>query len=178
MAVSSEVARRSPLRLMKVCLRTLASNRQGGGKAGGAAMHTMSDEERWRFLTERARTMMVGTVRPDGRAHIAPVWFELDGDSIVFTTGNRSAKAQDLRRDPRVSLCVDDEAPPFTYVIIEGTATLSADRDALLRWATRIGGKYMGADQAEAIGKRNAVEGELLVRVAPSKIIARAGIAD
>jgi hypothetical protein len=73
---------------------------------------------------------------------------------------------------------VDDETPPFSFVIIEGTAAISRDLDELLEWATRIGGRYMGADRAEAYGKRNAVPEEMLVRVTPTHIVARAGIAD
>jgi hypothetical protein len=45
-------------------------------------------------------------------------------------------------------------------------------------WASRIGGRYMGADKAEAFGRRNAVPGELLVRLRPGKVAAQAGIAD
>jgi PPOX class probable F420-dependent enzyme len=113
-----------------------------------------------------------------GRPHVTPVWFVLDGGTIVFTSGERYVKSQDMRREPRVCLCADDETPPFAYVMIEGTAALSDDLNALLVWATRIGGKYMGADQAKAFGKRNAVPGELHVRVTPTKIVAHAGIAD
>ena len=75
-------------------------------------------------------------------------------------------------------MCVDDETPPFAFVLIEGTAELSEDPDALLEWATRIGGRYMGAEVAEAYGKRNAVPGELLVLVTPTHVVARAEIAD
>ena len=87
-------------------------------------------------------------------------------------------KARNMQRDRWVSLCVDDEEPPFAFVLIEGTATLTASDPDLLHWATRIGGRYMGEELAEAYGRRNAVEGELLVRVAPTRIIARKDIAD
>ncbi len=133
-------------------------------------MHTLTTEQR-AFLLGQVRTGKLAAVRKDGRPHVVPVWFELDGDMLVFTTGHTSIKAVNIRRDSRVCICVDDETPPFAYVQIEGTAALSADSDALLYWATRIGGRYMGADLAEAYGKRNAVEGELLVRVTPTKII-------
>jgi PPOX class probable F420-dependent enzyme len=140
-------------------------------------MSAMSHDEYLQFLTESGRTMKVATVRADGSPHITPVWFALDGETIVFTTGLESAKAKHLLRDPRVALCVDDETPPFSYVIVEGSATLSDDLDALLQWATRIGGKYMGADHAEAYGQRNGVPGALLVCVTPAKILAEKDIA-
>jgi uncharacterized protein YbgA (DUF1722 family) len=59
----------------------------------------------------------------------------------------------------------------YTYIIVEGTATLSADLDMLLHWATRIGGRYMGEELAETYGKRNGVPGELLVKLTPTKVM-------
>jgi PPOX class probable F420-dependent enzyme len=143
-------------------------------------MHVMTEEEWKAFLTaEPPHTGKLATVRKDGRPHVAPIWFDLDDDgSIVFTTGADTLKGRTLRRDPRVAMCVDDEAPPFGFVLIDGTAELSEDPDALLEWATRIGGRYMGAGSAEVYGKRNAVPGELLVRVTPTNVVARVEIAD
>lgn len=140
----------------------------------------MSEEEWKAFLAaEPARTGKLATVRKDGRPHVAPVWYDLDDDgSIVFTTAADTLKGQAIRRDPRVCLCVDDERPPFSFVIVEGKVDLSEDPDAKLVWATRIGGRYMGSDHAEAYGRRNAVPGELLVRLRPTHVVARAGIAE
>ena len=123
-------------------------------------------------------TAQLATTRADGRPHVAPVWFDLDDEgALVFTTGEATVKGRGLRRDPRVALSVDDERPPFSFVVIEGRATLSTDLDDLLRWATRIGGRYMGQDRAEEYGRRNAVSGELLVTVQPEKIVAAKDIA-
>jgi PPOX class probable F420-dependent enzyme len=136
----------------------------------------MSRDE-WRtFVLEGTRTAIVATTRRDGRAHVAPVWFVLDGDDVVFTTGEDSVKGRTLQRDPRVTLCIDDSTPPFSFVVIEGVAEISHDEGELLRWATALGGRYMGADRAEEFGRRNAVPSELLVRVRPSRVVARAGI--
>lgn len=132
-------------------------------------MNMLTAEQR-DFLLGGIRTGKLATVRKDGRPHVVPIWFDLDGDTLVFTTWHNSVKAVNIRRDPRVCICVDDETPPFAFMQIEGTAALSADSDALLHWTTRIGGRYMGADLAEAYGKRNGVAGELLVRVTPTKI--------
>ncbi len=141
-------------------------------------MHEMTHDE-WRaFVLKGTRTGKLATTRTNGHPHIAPVWFTLDGDDVIFTTGEGTAKGKALARDPWVSLCVDDERPPFSFVVVEGTATVSRDADELLRWATAIGGRYMGDDTAEAFGRRNAVPSELLVRVTPTKVIARAAIAD
>ena len=139
--------------------------------------HKMTDEEWRQFITDGTRTGKIATVRADGRPHVAPVWFDLDGDDVVFMTGASSLKGKTLRRDPRVSICVDDENPPFSFVIIEGTASISEDLDELLPWATRLGGRYMGTEAAADYGKRNAVPGELLVRVHIDKVVALAGLA-
>ena len=129
------------------------------------------------FLSQGTRTGKLATVRRDGRAHVAPIWFVLDGDDLIFNTWHSSVKARNMQRDPRVSLCVDEEIAPYAFVIIEGTVTFSKDLNECLQWATRIGGRYMGEDQAEAFGKRNSVEGELLVRLTPTKIIAQKDVA-
>ena len=137
-------------------------------------------EDRWRaFLLERPRTAKLATTRKDGRPHIAPIWIDLDDDgSIIFTTSTTSIKGRSIKRDPRISMCVDDDRPPFTYVVLEGTATTSEDPVELLRGATRIGGRYMGVDRAEQFGRRNGVAGEMLVRLKPSRVLAREGISD
>ncbi len=138
----------------------------------------MGDAERRAFLSAGTRTGKLATVRRDGSPHVQPVWFVLDGDDLVFTTGATTVKGRNLRRDPRASLVVDDEAPPFAYVRVDGRAQLSEDPAEMLTWATRIADRYMGAGLAEGYGRRNAVPGELLVRLVPSRTVTEAGVAD
>ncbi|HYZ01218.1 MAG TPA: PPOX class F420-dependent oxidoreductase [Candidatus Binatia bacterium] len=133
----------------------------------------------WRaFVSEGTRTAKLAVPRKDGRPHVVPIWFVLDGDDIVFNTGRTTVKGHSLRRDGRVALCVDDERPPFAYVTIEGRASVSEDPEEVLRFATLIGGRYMGTDRAEEYGRRNGVPGELLVRVTPARVTSEAGVAD
>jgi PPOX class probable F420-dependent enzyme len=142
-------------------------------------MHVMSEAEWKAFLIAEPRTGKLGTTRKDGRPHVAPIWFDLDDDgTVVFNTGAETLKGRSIRRDPRVCLCVDEERPPYSFVIVDGTAEISEDLDETLVWATRIGGRYMGAENAEAFGRRNAVPGELLVRLRPAHVVAHAAIAD
>jgi hypothetical protein len=138
----------------------------------------MSDQQRCEFLMHGTRTGKLSVVRADGSPHVAPIWFVLDGDDVIFTTGADTVKGKSLRRDGRVALCVDDDNPPFSYVIIRGVATVSEDLDEMLRWATQLGARYMGAGVAEQFGRRNAVPGELLVRVTPTAFITEYGVAD
>ena len=138
----------------------------------------MTAEEYREFLLGSVRTATLATVRADGRPHAAPVWYHLDGDTFVFTTGEDTVKGRNLRREPRVSLCIDEERPPFHFVIVEGVGTLTANDPGLLPWTTRLGGRCVGEEEAEAFGCRNAVPGELLVWVAPTKVLAYMDIAD
>lgn len=142
-------------------------------------MKTMTPEEYKTFMFATARTGKLATVRADGRPHVAPIWFDMDGDVIVFTTWETTVKGKNIRRDGRVSLCVDDDKPPFAYAIVEGVAeVITPTPEEFLRWTTRIAGRYMGSELAESYGKRNAVSGELLIRLTPTRVTAQTGISD
>jgi PPOX class probable F420-dependent enzyme len=135
--------------------------------------------DEWRsFVGDGTRTAKFAVTRTDGRPHVTPTWVALEGDDVVMNTGEMSVKAQAIRRDPRVALLFDDERPPYAFVLIEGTATLSDDLAEVRRIATRLGGRYMGDDRAEEFGERNGVPGELAVRVRIDRVIARRDIAD
>src|SRR5437016_6040740 len=95
----------------------------------------MTGQEARAFLLEGTRTGKLAVTRSGGGPHVTPTWFTLDGD---------------------------DQAPPYSYVMVEGSATLSDDLDELRRVATAVGGRYMGADRAGEFGARNAVPGELV----------------
>lgn len=139
---------------------------------------TLSPAEALDWVFAQARTAKIGVVTASGAPLVAPIWVARDGDAIVFNTGADTAKGRAVARDPRVSLCFDDEAPPFAFVIVAGTAEVIDDLAQVRHWAAVIGGRYMGEDQAEAYGERNGVPGELLVRVTPTKITGVLDIAD
>ena len=140
--------------------------------------HQMNADERAHFLGESTRTGKLATTRANGSPHVAPVWFIVDGDDLVFMTGADTVKGRAMLRDPRVALAVDDENPPFSFVLVEGEVTISRDLDEMLPWSIAIARRYMGEELAERYGRRNAVEGELLVRLRPVRITAVAGLAD
>lgn len=130
------------------------------------------------FLSAGTRTGMLGFVAADGRPLVAPVWFLVDNNELVFNTGRDTAKGRALQRDSRVVICVDDPHPPYSFVQVQGTATAIEDAEDLLDVATRIGARYMGTHRAHEFGRRNAVPGELMVRVRPTKVISAFNIAD
>jgi PPOX class probable F420-dependent enzyme len=89
-------------------------------------MKEMTDIEVRNFLEHGTYTVKLATVRKDIRPHIAPIWFVLDynGHDIVFTIRHELIKAKTIRNNPKVSLCVDDQTPPFSFVIVEGIAEI------------------------------------------------------
>ena len=107
-----------------------------------------------------------------------PVWVDLDGDQLVFMTSAETIKGKSILRDGRVAVCFDDELPPFSFVTVTGTTTTSTDTDDLLYWATRIAGRYMGAELADQFGRRNAVSPEMVVRLTPVDVVAVVDVAD
>ena len=108
-------------------------------------MRRMDEAEIRAFLTYGTRTGKLAVTRLDGSPMVVPIWFDVDeDDTLLFTTWAESIKGKALRRDGRVSLCVDEEIPPYAYVRVDGVATLSDDQEQLRAWATRIGGRYMG----------------------------------
>ncbi len=142
--------------------------------------HQMTPEEVRTFLTALpARTGKLATVRADGRPHVAPVWYVVDDDgALCFNTGERTVKGRNLLRDRRAAMCVDDDRPPFSFVMIEGGVEIIDDLVQVREWAEHIGGRYMGADQAATYGARNGVEGELLIRLQPDSIHSAADLAN
>src|SRR3954470_10329549 len=93
-----------------------------GPYAGTMGYHRMSDDQVRQFLiADPARPAILGTTRADGRPHVAPVWYVLAPDgTIIFTTGEDTVKGRNLRRSGWASLCVDDDVPPFSFVVLEG----------------------------------------------------------
>jgi PPOX class probable F420-dependent enzyme len=149
-------------------------------------MTEMSNKEIKRFLMQGTLTGKLATVKKDGSPHVVPIWFVLDDDKskgrigdIVLTTGSTSLKARNIHHDNRVNICVDDQTPPFSFVLVFGTAKMyHSKQNELLRWATKIVERYMGKENAEEYGRTNSGEGAALVRIKPTKIIAEKDIAD
>jgi PPOX class probable F420-dependent enzyme len=136
------------------------------------------DDAQWReFAAAGTRTGKLAVVQADGRPHVTPIWFLIDGNEIVFTTPHNSIKARAIRRDPRATLCVDDQQPMYSYVMIQGDVSLSDDPGDVRHWAALLGARYMGEDRAAEYGARNGVPGELLARLRITKVVAHRDVA-
>ncbi len=141
-------------------------------------MRPMNPEEIRSFLLEGTRTGKLAWVAGNGQPHVAPVWFTLDGDDVVFNTHVDTGKSKAMEREGRACLVVDDQAPPYSFVKVDGTISFEADLDRVRAVATEIGGRYMGEDRAIEFGERNGVPGERIVRLTPTKITALADVSD
>jgi PPOX class probable F420-dependent enzyme len=150
-------------------------------------MAQMTKSEIKKFLMKDTFTGKLATVKKNGSTHVVPIWFVVEEvnsrnrtkvGNIYFTTGRDSVKAKHIQRDSRVSICVDDQTPPFSFVSICGNAKLIPYRQKeVLKWATKIAERYMGKKNAKAYGERNSDENEVLIRIRPIKIIAEKDLA-
>jgi PPOX class probable F420-dependent enzyme len=137
-------------------------------------MRDMTPEEWSGFLNHGTRTGKLAIVLSDGRPTVTPVWFVLDDDGVIrFTTDTGTVKEKVLRRDPRACLVVDLEEPPYAFVRVEGTVSFDDDLDHVRAVATRLGGRYMGADRAAEFGARNGVPGELVAELRITRVVAK-----
>ena len=138
------------------------------GKAWPMAM--MTREQALDFLTTGTRTGKLATASTIGAPHVAPIWFVLDGDELVFTTHETTVKGRHLRANPRAALTVDVDEYPYHFVAVRGAVSMSMEQDDVVAWATRIAERYVPAETAKEYGRRNAVPGEMLCRLKIERI--------
>lgn len=139
-------------------------------------MRELDPAEARAFLMHGTRTGKLATVGTSGPT-VVPIWFVLDGDDLIFTTGAETAKGRNLRRAGRAALCVDDERFPYAFVLVRGTVGLEREAPDLLEWCVRIAARYVPAERSEEYGRRNAAPTELLVRLRMERVVAHADIA-
>lgn len=129
----------------------------------------MSAAEQAAFLAEPGVLMRIAVVRADGTPLVTPIWFLYQDDSIYFTPREKSEWFGCLRRDPRVSLCIDEQPPPYRKVIVEGEAELVHDignDDAWRELYRAIAHKYVGQKNGDAYVNNTIDQPRGLYRVA------------
>jgi len=137
----------------------------------------MNKDEAFELLGAPGRTGKLATASPSGNPHVAPVWFVVDGDELVFTTARDTVKGRHLRANPRAALTVEVEDFPHSFVVVRGPVTLQTEADDLVEWTTRIAARYVPEGRAEEYGKRNAVPEEMLCRLRVERIAGQRDIA-
>src|SRR5262245_50572804 len=109
------------------------------------AQITMTDDEVTAFV-ESSGTATMATIGPDGTPHLVAMWFAVVDGKIWFETKSRSQKAVNLRRDPRITVMIEDG---LTYdslrgVSLEGRAEIVEDPDALWEVGVSVWERYNG----------------------------------
>ena len=115
-------------------------------------MPYLTIKERDEFLHKPGQLARIACVRPDGSPLVTPIWYIFDEGAICFTPRAKSEWFGCLRRDPRVSLCFDEEAQPYRKVVVEGQVELLHDLGDDDLWRDlyrRIACRYIPEDAVE-----------------------------
>jgi PPOX class probable F420-dependent enzyme len=117
-------------------------------------------------LLELPLVAVLATYRRDGTVLLSPVWHEWHDNGFNVVTGRGNVKAGHLRRDPRASIVVYDDGPPYRGLELRGSASLSIpdDRSIVRRIAERYLGPEAGERYAESAGD------DLLIRLEPGEL--------
>lgn len=116
-------------------------------------MPKLSDQELTDFLDEPGHLLRLATVDGDGMPRISPVWFLHMKGQVVFTPRAQSVFRENLARDPRIAMVVDETALPYRKLTVQGTAELLHDlgEDDVWRDTYRaIAGRYIPEEAAES----------------------------
>jgi PPOX class probable F420-dependent enzyme len=108
----------------------------------------------------------IGTVDPEGKPQVTPVWVDVRDGKPAFNTALGRAKARNLQKDPRVSLAITDPDDPYRYVEVQGRATLT--EDGADEFIDDLAKKYLGVD---AYPNRSPGERRVTVLVEPDKYL-------
>lgn len=120
------------------------------------------------FLSE-PRFAVLATVNPDGSPHQTVMWYDLDGDTILMNTAGGRAKVSNLRRDPRVSVCVEDG---YRYVTVTGRARLIEDQERAQADILRLAARYQGPERAPAIAEQFKGQHRITIVVPIERVVA------
>jgi len=131
----------------------------------------LTGTDRDRFLAGR-HVAVLGTLSEDGEPVLTPIWYLYRDGLLYMRTGDESAKALNVRRDPRVTVCVQDERPPYRSVTVYGRASVEPGQEGL---AAAISRHYLGfvGGQAYLRMGRGGVEqsAEVTIVVRPERML-------
>lgn len=99
-----------------------------------------------RDLLENPNYGALGTVRPDGSVQVNPMWFEFDGEQLLFTHTVTRQKYRNLKHNPSMSLMVFDPQRPYRYIEVRGRL-IEAVPDPEGAFYVRLGRRYGNAGQ-------------------------------
>jgi PPOX class probable F420-dependent enzyme len=139
-------------------------------------MTTMTATEWQSFVTAGTKLAHVALTRADGRPHVTPVCFILDGDELAFALSPGSVKGKSLSRDQRIAVCISDEHQPYGFVTLEGQARVSADPTQINHVATGIAGRYYPTQPAADLAESFIQAGFTAVHITITNVIAESNL--
>ncbi len=107
---------------------------------------SMKLSDKARAFLQEPRFAVLGTLNKDGSPQLTTMWYLLEGDTIVMNTKVGRAKERNMRRDPRISICVPDG---YDYVTISGTVEMIDDPEISQRDIYRLAVRYDGEESAK-----------------------------
>ena len=122
----------------------------------------MTEQELALFWRE-PHVATLATISPDGTPHLMPLWYLHDGQSLLMITSPAARKVRNLRRDPRVSVCIDRPTPPYAGVVVQGRAAL--EEVAYQELAVPLAVRYLGQDAGALLGAQYAHSDLMTIRV-------------
>ena len=130
-------------------------------------MPTQLSPEARAYLSE-LRFGVLATINSDGTPQLTTMWYELQGDEIMMNTKASRLKDHNLRRDPRVALCVEDG---YRYVTLTGAVRLTDDQATAQADIKRLATLYHGAERADQmVASQFAREQRVTIRMAIERV--------
>jgi PPOX class probable F420-dependent enzyme len=102
--------------------------------------------ENFRDLFDKKAFASLGTLMPDGKPQVTPVWVDFDGKHIVVNSAKGRVKDRNMRRDPRVSLALIDPDNPYRYLQLQGRVVEITENGAD-KHIDKMAKKYLGKDK-------------------------------
>lgn len=127
--------------------------------------------ERQKQFVREARIGRLVTIGQDGSPHVAPIWYAYGDDAFLILTDETSLKVKNIKRDPRVVLCIDDEQPPYHYVIARGEASLHPALGE--EWRLTLAVRYLGDEMGRRYVESTPANNEILIRLVPTSYSTR-----
>ena len=122
--------------------------------------------EKYRDLFNKKAFASLGTLMPDGRPQVTPVWVDYDGTNLIVNSAKGRMKDKNMRRDPRVSLAVIDPENPYRYLEVRGRVVDVTENGADAH-IDKMAKKYLGKDKYPF---RQPGEVRVLYKIEPDKV--------
>ena len=120
---------------------------------------------------------VMATINNDGSPHLSPNWYYYDGEQLFFVTTKDRKKFYNLKRDPRISVCVYEPPLASDYVVVQGPAIIDDLTPTSELWETTrlVVERYVNSAEVETYIERWKTEPRILVTITPETIFTRPG---